>query len=108
MPERPMRSCDVCGGIDDHPRHSFDAMNSGRTFEVNQAAVDAAYEKKDLDPRFLVSIVNDLRDVTYIQRHMDCCRQVGCPTGDCDRMTEKQKSLQGYALVESITGEKVK
>lgn len=21
MPDRPMRYCDVCGGLDDHPRH---------------------------------------------------------------------------------------
>jgi hypothetical protein len=102
-----MRSCDVCGGIDDHPRHCFDALNSGIEFTVNEAAVQAAYDKKGLDPRDLVRIVRDLEDVSYIERHMDCCREVGCPTGDCDRMPEEMQSLKGNALVEAITGEKV-
>lgn len=107
MSDRPLRSCDACGIIDDHPRHVFDALNSGMEFAVNTDAVQAAYDNKDLDGRTLVTIVRDLEDVSVIQRHMDCCREAGCPTGDCDSMPKKMHELRGYALVEAITGEKV-
>lgn len=104
MSDRPLRSCDVCGQIDDHPRHIFLAQGSGQEFAVNKAAVQAVYDNGDLSVADAVAMVRDLEDVSSITRHMDCCREAGCPTGDCNNAPAKT----GYALVEAITGEKVK
>jgi hypothetical protein len=102
MSDRPKRSCDECGKIDDHPRHIFAAGEA--TYRVNTDAVEAAYNDKTLSGTELVAIVTDLQDTTSLTRHMDCCRIAGCPTGDCNSVPE----LKGNALVEAITGEKVK
>lgn len=103
MSDRPMRSCDVCGQIDDHPRHIFAAEGSGEVYAVNAKAVDAAYAKKGLGARDVVAIVRDLEDTSSLTRHMDCCREAGCPTGDCDNAPKKT----GNELLAAITGEKV-
>lgn len=105
MSDRPKRSCDECGQIDDHPRHIFAAGDN--VYQVNQDAVETAYADNSLSGSELVAIVKDLEDTTSLTRHMDCCRAAGCPTGDCNNMPEEQHELKGHALVEAITGEKV-
>lgn len=101
---RILRSCDVCGQVDDHPRHVFATGGiEGLEQKVNADAVQAAYDTKGIDTRDLVRIVRELEDTTSFQRHMDCCRSAGCPSGDCNNAPTKT----GHALVEAITGEKV-
>jgi len=104
MSDRPKRSCDECGKIDDHPRHIFAVGES--TYAVNADAVEAAYNDKSLSGAELVAIVKDLEDTTSLTRHMDCCRQAGCPTGDCER--DAVVGLQGSKLLSSIQSEGTK
>jgi hypothetical protein len=66
--ERPIRSCDLCGGEDDHPRH-----------------------------------VTALADGGTLMRHMDCCREAGCPDGSCDEVTQGAEKLRGDELVQHLT-----
>ena len=66
--ERPIRSCDVCGGEDNHPRH-----------------------------------VTALADGGTLMRHMDCCREAGCPDGSCDEVTKGAEELRGDELVQHLT-----
>ena len=105
MSDRPLRSCDECGQIDDHPRHVF--LAGPNEVPVNQAAVDAV-GAADLPLADAVRIHNELTDTTILQRHMDCCRAAGCPDGSCNQMPAEQHDLRGHKLVEAITGEKVK
>lgn len=107
MSDRPLRSCDECGQIDNHPRHVFDTMNSGITYPVNTDAIEAVYANKELDARDAVRIVRDLEDTTVIQRHMDCCAAAGCPDGTCDKLLEQYDNAHGLKLAAAITGEKV-
>jgi len=66
--ERPIRSCDLCGGEDNHPRHVI-ALADGGTHT----------------------------------RHMDCCREAGCPDGTCDEVTKGAEKLRGDELVQHLT-----
>ena len=109
MSDRPKRSCDVCGQIDDHPRHTFiiatDGPRPDQPLPVNQAAIQAAYEDKSLTGPELVRIVKQLEDVTEQQRHMDCCRAAGCPDGSCNRDTVAVEGLKGDKLLKAILAE---
>ncbi len=100
--QRPLRSCDVCGQIDDHPRHTFLALASGVEFPVNDAAVQAVYDTKGLATADAVRIVNDLQDPSVQERHLDCCRDAGCPDGSCDAQLKKVKDAHGIAIVQAL------
>lgn len=97
--QRPMRMCDVCGGVDDHPRHVFGhAPGDG----VTSDAV-AAKALQNTDPDNYLAVVAQVRDDSTTYRHMDCCRSVGCPDGSCNVVTQGAEDLQGMALVEHLT-----
>lgn len=103
MSDRPLRSCDVCGQIDDHPRHIIATMGADHDgYVVNEDAVEAAFNAKDLDPRDVVRIVTDLRDLSLIERHMDCCRDAGCPDGSCDAVLKDVKDAHGLDIVRKL------
>jgi hypothetical protein len=53
----------------------------------------------DTDPRHVVG----LDDGGTQTRHMDCCRDEGCPDGTCDEATAGAEELRGDALVEHLT-----
>lgn len=100
--ERALRICDVCGQIDDHPRHVFVADN----IPVNQAHVEAVLERDDLSPAVRSRIAQDVMDTTIQQRHMDCCHAAGCPARgtDADCAQFAATGLTGDELVRHITG----
>lgn len=107
---RPMRICDVCGGYDDHPRHTI-------AYPVGGApAVDPEVEKillanLPLETEQGRAALRDFFDTTIQLRHMDCCRTVGCFDGTCNIVTAGAEDLRGMDLVEHIqatqTGETV-
>ena len=101
-PDRALRICDVCGGVDDHPRHTL-AAGQGE-IPVNQANLAKVLDDTSLSTADKARIVADIVDTTTQLRHMDCCRQVGCPDGTCNTLPA---GLSGSALLEHITGEPV-
>ena len=107
--DRPVRICDVCGGVDDHPRHTI-------AYPVGQApAPDPEVFKKivaNLGDRIGTDVgaacIQDFYDTTVQLRHMDCCREVGCYDGTCNVVTTGAEDLRGpdlQAHLESRTGE---
>ena len=38
-----------------------------------------------------------------LMRHMDCCREAGCPDGTCDEVTAGAEDLRGDELVQHLT-----
>lgn len=105
MPEtqtRPMRLCDACGQVDDHPRHVIaHAPGDGvTTTDVASAAIAAA---SDADRP---AIIAQARDTSTIMRHMDCCRAAGCPDGTCNIVTAGAEDKKGDALVKHLTSRK--
>jgi len=99
-PDRPLRICDVCGGVDDHPRHLVAAALG--EIPVNQANLAKVLADNSLDPDTKAAIVADIVDTTTQYRHFDCCTNVGCPDGTCDRLPN---SLTGTALLDAILAE---
>lgn len=86
--DRPIRGCDVCGGVDDSPRHVL-AGEPGAAGEPSDAVVDATLDNlKNFDGETRRRVLRDIMDTSSQDRHMDCCRSVGCPTGTCDQVPD--------------------
>lgn len=97
---RAVRVCDLCGGVDDHPRHVIaggaDAFATPDP-DLVQTVLDNAEAAGvgDLKGR----LVRDLMSTAAQDRHMDCCRAAGCPTGACDAQTAGAEAKVGKALL---------
>ena len=106
---RALHVCDACGGVDDHSRHSFVGMaNPGAdqetypppNLEVVQSVMDLI---RDFDHDTGSRLLADLMDRTITDRHRDCCRAAGCPSGECDYIAELGGGdLRGAELVAFI------
>lgn len=81
---RVLRVCDLCGGVDDHPRHilgaSYDPNGEPLPPPSDEiiAKVVAAAPEKDR-----ARLIRDLMDPTSSDRHLDCCAAAGCPSNTC-------------------------
>lgn len=91
---RRLRLCDVCGQLDDHPRHvqgvppGFPGAVPSDEFIANLAA--------DVPPYAVV----ELTDPTTIVRHQDCCAAQGCLI--CKETEAANGGARGDALLASI------
>lgn len=97
---RPVRMCDSCGGVDDHPRHVV-------AFAVGDGVTDtgvAATALKNAGDDFEV-VLAQVQDTSTVMKHMDCCRADGCPDGTCDEVTQGAEDKRGDALVKHLTKE---
>jgi hypothetical protein len=98
---RPVRMCDVCGGVDTDPRHVFGvAPGDGAT------SPEAAGKATDNAGKDKAAILLQIMDNSTVMRHMDCCREAGCPDGSCDEVTAGAEDLRGPALVKHLTNKK--
>lgn len=99
-PTRLLRICDVCGQVDDHPRHVFGTIG----LEPNMDHVEAVVAMEDLAPEDRARIVSEILDTTTQYRHPDCCHEAGCPDAgqatDCARLAAT--GLVGPALLKFI------
>jgi hypothetical protein len=101
---RPMRMCNVCGGVDDHPRHVHGVApgDAPTTDEIAALALENA------GPEHFKAILSQIRDNDTQIRHMDCCREAGCPDGSCNEIAKTgAEELRGMDLVEHLTSGKV-
>lgn len=100
---RALKVCDVCGGCDDHPRHEFAGAIPGVQVAEppSQAAVDRVNEVAPTEHR--ARLLRDLFDTTTGQRHLDCCREAGCPTGTCGVRTRGAEDKRGKALLAHLS-----
>lgn len=107
----PYRVCDICGGVDDHPRHSFAGVIEG-AWEPDAALrskvtanVEALYDQKAINFDEAAAIVNAFDDTTSTDRHIDCCASVGCPQAGtlsgCDIRAAKANGGTGDAMIEA-------
>lgn len=93
---RPLRVCDICGQVDDHPRHVIAGPDPNTFPRVPDDIVDkvlAAAPEQDRG-----RLLRDLLDTGSSDRHLDCCRQAGCPDGSCDLVTQGAEQLRGGEL----------
>lgn len=96
---RPLRVCDACGGIDDHPRHSF-VSGPEQPFPADPAWIDAVVASEEMSGEEKRDALAVLHDETWQMRHMACCAAAGCPTGDCNGLPD----LEGDELLAHIQG----
>ena len=96
---RPMRMCDSCGQVDDHPRHVFATADGAG---VTDATIGAKALRAATDDDF-EAILAQVQDGTTIMKHMDCCRADGCPDGSCNTVTAGAEDKTGAALVKHLT-----
>ena len=78
---RVLRVCDLCGGVDDHPRHVATGTVEDafpRPSDEILAKVIAAAPAEET-----ARLVRELLDTTSSDRHLDCCAAAGCPTDTC-------------------------
>lgn len=95
--ERPLRGCDRCGAVDDHPRviHVVPpdfpgAVPSDEMIDKLSAnGIGGAALRMILDPLTII-------------RHHDCCAQAGCPDGICRTVLEGAEGKTGNDLLKHI------
>jgi hypothetical protein len=78
---RVLRVCDLCGGVDDHPRHVIAGTERDAFTRPSDEVLNKVLDAAPADDR--ARLVNDLLDTTSSDRHLDCCAAAGCPTGTC-------------------------
>lgn len=94
MSDRPLRLCDVCGGLDDHPRHvqsiaktEPDAKPSAEFLDSLGANVPASAVALLMNPRTRI-------------RHIDCCAAAGCKV--CAKTETVTGGKRGNQLLKAI------
>lgn len=98
--DRPLRGCDVCGGVDDHPRHAI-AGPPGAAGNPLPDVVNLTLDNLgDATPEDRARIMGALFDTSSQDRHRDCCRAVGCPSGTCNDVADLGgEDLRGAELL---------
>lgn len=100
---RALRVCDLCGQVDDHPRHviaGHDAEAFPRPFDdiVNRVLEAAPSAER-------ARLVRELTDTSSSDRHLDCCAQAGCPTDTCGPQVAGAEGKTGAAMLRHLTGQ---
>ena len=106
---RILRVCDLCGGVDDHPRHviagsetgSLPASSGVALRKVLAAVADLPEDEQD-------RLLNDLMDTSSSDRHYDCCATAGCPHNLCGPLLAGAKGKTGKALLTHLASIDVK
>lgn len=99
--DRPLRVCDLCGGVDDHPRHVISGAVPDAFVRPTDEVVDRVLKEAPEGQRG--RLMRDLLDTTSSDRHMDCCREAGCPDGSCNRVTQGAETKRGAQLLKHLT-----
>jgi hypothetical protein len=100
-PSRPLRVCDLCGGVDDHPRHSFGGPLAGVFPAPSDEMVSTVLAAAPEGDRG--RLLRELMDTGSLELHKDCCRDRGCPTGQCDEELAEVGDLRGLELRDALT-----
>jgi hypothetical protein len=96
---RPLRVCDLCGGVDDHPRHVIAGTTRG-VFSPSDGALERVLSEAPRDQQ--TRLVRDLLDTTSSDRHLDCCAAAGCPDGSCGVMVEGADGKTGADMLDHL------
>lgn len=99
---RILRVCDICGGVDDHPRHVLAGGIPGAVYDPPSEKI-ISLVMKNSPPDQLARLLRDLTDLSSADRHMDCCRTFGCPDGSCGLVTAGAENLRGDELLAHLT-----
>lgn len=107
--ERPLRGCEVCGGVDSGPRHVVAVEDERLARSTGLGGVPSAeMVRKLVENGISEDGLMALLDPTTSVRHMDCCASVGCPAEPGEQCGDPERAGSGKrdtALLAHITGE---
>jgi hypothetical protein len=90
--ERPLRLCDLCGGLDDHPRHVIDGVTIGRPSNETLEMFDLSGAP--------ATAIEQLFNPSVRVRHIDCCAAAGCPV--CQATEKATEGKRGEELIKLV------
>lgn len=100
---RPPRVCDLCGGVDTDPRHSFGGPLANTFRNAPDDVVDKVLANAEQYPEHRSRLLRELMDTGSLDLHKDCCRDAGCPTGTCAEELDEVGDLRGSELRDALT-----
>ncbi len=107
--ERPLRGCESCGVVDDHPRvvHPMPATRADGEPQDAGVPSDEILDRLLEDGRLSAAAIRMLMDPLTVVRHHDCCVQAGCPAdpSPCAEIVAAAKGKTGNDLVAVIKKE---
>lgn len=93
----PVRGCEGCGGVDDHPRVThYLAVGDAR------GQVPAEIIQLLMDNGISAQMLAEIQDPATMIKHHDCCAEGGCPTGECVSKVKKAKGAIGKELLSHL------
>ncbi len=96
---RALCVCDLCGGVDNHPRHVLAGGDAGTYPKPGEDILNRVLDAAPKEHR--ARLVNDLVDTSSSRRHLDCCALAGCPTQTCGPQV-KDAPGTGEAMLEHV------
>jgi hypothetical protein len=93
---RPLRGCELCGGVDTDPRHVVD------TPKGEAGVPDAEMLKKMIDGGIGDEMLNEIMQDDTQVRHMDCCAAAGCPAEDGAKCEAPERAGSGLTRDELL------
>jgi hypothetical protein len=78
---RVLRVCDLCGGVDDHPRHVIAGTEEEAFARPSDEILNRVLDAAPAEER--ARLVRELIDTASSDRHLDCCAAAGCPNDLC-------------------------
>lgn len=104
--KRPVRMCDACGGVDDHPRHVHGTAvgESNTTPDIVAKALDNVGSLgNDLDRASArLAVLGHVQDSSTQMKHLDCCAADGCPDGTCQLTVQGADGKTGDAMLKHV------
>lgn len=99
---RLLRVCDICGGVDDGPRHRI-GYGPGDAPPVRQDLIKQVLEG-GYDTDTTARAIAELNDTTVRSAHLDCCADNGCFDRSCDEVRKiVGDDLKDDDLLEALT-----
>lgn len=80
---RPIRMCESCGGVDDHPRHVHGTADGDSPTSVEAATLAGEYAFSLGDPEVARTVMAQIQNTSTQVKHLDCCARDGCPDTSC-------------------------
>lgn len=94
--ERPLRGCELCGGVDTDPRHVV-------ATPVGEAGVPDADMIRTLVANGIGDeMLNEIMQNDTQVRHMDCCAMAGCPAEDGAKCGDPERAGSGLTRDELL------
>ena len=101
---RALHVCDLCGQVDDHPRHVLaGGMEGAHPAPPGKVVRLVMANAADLPQAEQDRLLADLLDTSASDRHLDCCAAAGCPTDTCGPQVAGADGKTGADLLRHIT-----